>query len=124
MAIAQSVVGYFPDSVVSDLQHGKGLHDETLELPLQPGQAGSKIRVQRGDIDEIRVGPSTKGHTSVQLILKPAANFQLVTAAPTEETLLTAIHDPALTHGPSNLRFVIYVSPVYKQTGSGVFKLA
>jgi hypothetical protein len=123
MAIAQSVVGYFPDSVVQDLQQGKGLHNKTLELPLQPGQAGSKVRVRRDDIDEVRVGPSTQGHTSVQLILKPEANYELVTAPPTEENLLTAINDPALTHGPGNLRFVIYVSPAYKQTEAGAFKL-
>ena len=123
MAIAHSVVGYFPDSVVHDLQQGKGLQNETLELPLQPGQAGSKVRVKRSDVDEVRVGPSIKGHSSVQLILKPEASYDLVSAAPTERDLLTAINDPALIHGGTIPRFVIYASPVYKQTGSGTFTL-
>lgn len=121
MAIAQSVVGYFPDSVVSDLKRGKGLHNETLELPLQPGQAGTKVRVQREDIDEVRVGPSTKGHTSVQLVLKPETNYSLVTTPPTEDAILTPINDPALTHFGPNLRFVIYAGPIYKQSEGGIF---
>lgn len=122
MPVAQSVVGYLADSVVNDLKQGKGLGNQSIELPLQPGQSASRVRVQAKDIDEVRIGPSGKGHTSVQFILKPEASYELVSAAPSEENTLAAIHDPSFVYGISPLRFVIYAFPVYKNE-SGTFKL-
>lgn len=123
MPVAQSVVGYFPDSVVKDLQQGSGLRNETLELPLEPGGA-SRLRVRRSDVEEVRLGPSAKGHTSVQLILKAEAQYDFVSVAPREEELLTPIRDPAFWYGPWRPGpIVIYIGPIYRQKQLGVFTL-
>lgn len=122
MPVAQSVVGYLPDSILNDLKQGKSPKNQPLELPMQPGQSGSRIRIRPEDIEEVRVGPSAKGHTSVQLILKPQANYELVSAAPSEEHALAAIHDPSFVYGAIPIRFVIYAGPIYRNEG-GTFKL-
>lgn len=121
MPVAQSVVGYFPDSVVKDLQQGS-LRQEIVELPLEPG-GHSQLRVRRSDIDEVRLGPSAKGHTSVQVVLKTGASYEFVSVAPSDEQLLTPIRDPAFWYGPWRPGpIVIYIGPIYKQQQLGVFK--
>ena len=123
MSEAQSVIGYVTDDVAKGLQAGKGLGNEVLELPLDPGKNAALIRLQRNDIQEVRVGPSTGGHTSLQLILKADASYDFVSKAPKGAASLTSIQDPAFWYGLGRLRwFVIYVGPIFRQTTAGVFK--
>ena len=123
MATAQSVIGYVPDTVAKELHEGRGLGKELLELPLDPGKHAAQIRVRRNDIHEVRVGPSSGGHTSLQLILKPEASYELIATAPSATESLTAIQDPSFWYGLGRLRwFVIYVGPIFRQLQPGVFK--
>ena len=78
MSASQSVVGFVSDAVAKGLHDGKGLGHEVLELPLEAGKQGTHLRIQRKDIQEVRVGPSSGGHTSLQLILRPDATYDLV----------------------------------------------
>ena len=122
MADSQSIIGYVPDAVAKDLHDGRGLTKELLELPLDPGKQAAHIRVKRNDIHEVRVGASSGGHTSLQLILKPDASYEFVAKASITEGL-TAIQDPAFWYGLGRLRwFVIYVGPIFRQVQPGVFK--
>jgi hypothetical protein len=123
MATAQSVIGFVPDAVAKELHEGRGLGKELLELPLDPGKNSAQIRVRRNDIHEVRVGPSSGGHTSLQLILKPEASYELVATAPGDTESLTAIQDPSFWYGLGRLRwFVIYAGPIFRQQQPGVFK--
>jgi hypothetical protein len=71
----------------------------------------------------VRVGPSSGGHTSLQLILKPEASYELIATAPSATESLTAIQDPSFWYGLGRLRwFVIYVGPIFRQLQPGVFK--
>jgi hypothetical protein len=122
MAESQSIIGYVPDAVAHDLQSGKGLGKGPLELPLDPGKKAAHIRVNPNDIHEVRIGPSSGGHTSLQLVLKPEADYEFVAKASKAEGL-TAIQDPAFIYGLGRLRwFVIYVGPIFRQQQLGVFK--
>jgi len=123
MSASQSVVGFVPDALAKGLHDGKGFAHDVLELPLEAGKQGTHLRVRRNDIHEVRVGPSKAGHTSLQLILKPEATYELVAKAPKEAELLTAIQDPAFLYGLGRLHwFVIYAGPIYRQQ-NGAFKL-
>jgi len=123
MPEAQSVIGFVPDAVAKDLHEGRGLGKEMLELPLDPGKHGALLRVQRNDIQEVRVGPSSGGHTSLQLILKSDASYEFVAKAARGAEGLTAIQDPAFWYGLGRLRwFVIYAGPIFRQEQPGVFQ--
>lgn len=125
MPVAQSVFGYFTDAIVKDLQQGSGLRSETVELPVEPGKSKSQIRVRRSDIEEVRLGPTSKGHTSVQIILKPEASYEFVSLAPREEDLLTTIQDPVFGHFPPWRPgpIVIYAGPTWRQQLNGTFQV-
>ena len=123
MPVSQSVIGYVPDEVAKELHEGRGLATELLELPLDPGKHSAHIRIRRNDIHEVRVGPSSGGHTSLQLILKPEASYDLVGKAPSDAESLTAIQDPTFWYGLGRLRwFVIYAGPIFRQQQPGVFQ--
>ena len=81
MTSAQSIVGYVPDAVAKELDQGKGLRDQTLELPLDPKQGAAKLRVKLNDIEEVRVGPSAGGHTGLQIVLRPEAKYEISATA-------------------------------------------
>src|SRR5581483_1326087 len=98
MPLAQSVVGYLSDSALKDLQ-AAAHKNATIELPLEPGKQGSHVQVQRADVDELRLGPSANGYTSVQIILKPKANFNFVSAGPLQEDVLSVLRDPSYIYG-------------------------
>ena len=123
MSEAQSVIGYVPDAVAKELQAGRGLGKEVLELPLDPAKNAAHIRVKHSDIAEVRVGPSTSGHTSLQLILKPEATYELFGIK--SSGVLTAIQDPSYWYGLGRLKwFVIYVGPILRPTAQvGGFQL-
>jgi hypothetical protein len=125
MPVAQSVIGYVPDAVAKELHAGRGLGKEVLELPLDPGKHSAQIRVKHSDIAEVRVGPSTGGHTGLQLILKPEATYEIFGVGSVGADELTAIQDPSFWYGLGRLRwFVIYVGPILRPTAlSGGFKL-
>ena len=119
---AQAVVGYLPDALVKELRSGQGLGKHRLELPLDPGK-GASVHVQPSDVQEVRVGPSHGGQTSVQLVLRPGAEYDIVTKATVKSDALTAIADPGLTSVLARLQwFVIYVGPIFRQDGGGVLR--
>lgn len=123
MAESQSVIGYVPDAVAKELAAGRGLGKGPLELPLDPGKQAAHIRLDPQHIHEVRVGASSGGHTSLQLVLKPEATYEFVAKASGIEGL-TAIQDPAYWYGLGRLRwFVIMVGPIYRQLQPGSFKL-
>jgi hypothetical protein len=104
MATAQSVIGPVPDAVAKDLQEGRGISKELLELRLDPGKHAAQIRVRRNDIYGVRVGPSSGGHTNMQLILKPEPSYELIATAPSVPESLTAIQDSSFWYGLGRLR--------------------
>jgi hypothetical protein len=123
MSAAQSVIGYVSDEIAKGLHAGQGLGKDQLELPLDPGKHAAHLRVHTNDIQEVRVGPSKGGQTSLQLILKAEASYEIVSRAP-QGTELTSIQDPAFWYGLGRPRwFVIYVGPIFRPTKTGVLQL-
>lgn len=113
MASAQSIVGYVPDAVAKELHAGKGLRDQTLELPLDPGKGAAKLRVKLNDIEEVRVGPSAGGHTGLQVVLRPEAKYEVVATAIGKD--FQAIRDPVFWYGLGRPGWVaIFVGPIYR----------
>jgi hypothetical protein len=122
MPLAQSVVGYLPDSLLKDLSQAGAHKSNTIELPLEPGKQASHIQVQRSDIDELRLGPSANGYTSVQIILKPKATFNFVSAGLQQDDMLSVLRDPSFIYGLGRLQWIaIYVGPILRQQ-DGIFK--
>jgi hypothetical protein len=113
------VIGYIPDSVAQQLRTGRGMTDDTLELPLEPGKRETRVRIRRADINEVRLGPSTEGHTGVQMVLKPDARYELVAESGAGDPL-RSIADPAYWYGLGRLRwFVIYAGPIFRPVENG-----
>ncbi len=120
MSASQSVVGFVSDSVAKSLQGGK-LGGDTLEIPLEPGKDSTHVRIRHADVAEVRLGPSSGGHTGVQLILKPNAGYEMVVKQSAED--FVPINDLSLTWAWRRNWFVIYAGPIYRPgTAPGTFK--
>jgi hypothetical protein len=108
MSAAQSVIGYVPDAVAKELQHSGKIGRDTIEVPLEAGKQGSLLRVRHADVAELRLGPSRDGHTGIQIVLNPGAQYETVH---TSNTDLTALRDPGLFYHPWPGPIVIYIRP-------------
>jgi len=123
MSAAQAIVGFLPDSVAKELHAGRGFSQEQLAVPLDPGKGATSLRVRPADIHEVRLGPSRDGHTSVQLVLKPDADFEIVGKASLSADALITLADPGLASVLARLQwFVIYAGPVLRQDATGQFR--
>jgi len=116
MSASQSVIGYIPDKTVEELrQSGKLGAKDLIEIPLEAGKQESLLRVRHQDVEELRLGPSRDGHTSVQIVLKPGAQYEYTRTATAD---LQALRDPGLLFPFWPGVIVIYVRPRFTLTNN------
>ena len=71
-----AVIGYLPDAAAKAA--AKGGMKEPLRVSLELGKDQSQVHIEPGDVLGVMLGPSQKGETSVQVLLKPGASVQTV----------------------------------------------
>ncbi len=94
MQVAHSVIGFVPDDEAKRLQAGGS---DVVEVPIQAGKRETLVRIKQQDVDEVRLGPSRGGHTSVQLMLKPGASYDYVLKPSADDFM--QIFEPGLHYG-------------------------
>jgi len=103
-----AVVGFLPDAAAKAAAQG---HPKTaLEVRLDQGSDEMHVSIQPGDVIGVLLGPSQKGETAVQVLVKPDAKLNTVTRGTAADLLLKPIRDPGLfrLRPPVN---VIYYDP-------------
>lgn len=71
-----AVIGYLPDATAKAA--AKGGLKEALRVSLEQGKDHAQVHIEPGDVLGVLTGPSQKGETSVQVLLKPGASVQTV----------------------------------------------
>ncbi|MEJ0076164.1 MAG: hypothetical protein WDO17_12070 [Alphaproteobacteria bacterium] len=104
-----AVIGYLPDATAQAAARG-GLK-ETLRVSLEQGKDQAQVHIDPADVLGVMMGPSQKGETAVQVLLKPSASVQ--TVARTSFTDWRGIPDWNLVHPGRPPIVAIYVHPQY-----------
>ena len=104
MKTAYGITGYLPARVAKALSAGKS--EKSVDVRVERGSDDVLLRVQASQISEVRLGPSTKGETGVQLIFKKQ---------PTVETVIR-------TQVPAGVR--LFDDPILKRVGPGIGPVA
>ncbi|MBV8600784.1 MAG: hypothetical protein JO359_04380, partial [Candidatus Eremiobacteraeota bacterium] len=86
----RTVIGWVPDEFRETMGNSPALG---IELPLEP--AGETIvRVRHTQLEEIRVGPSERGYTALELSFKPNASFEVYAAVEASNGWEGSVFDP------------------------------
>ena len=104
-----AVIGYLPDAAAKAA--AKGGMKEPLRVSLELGKDQSQVHIEPGDVLGVMLGPSQKGETSVQILLKPGASVQTVSR--TSFTDWRGIPDWNLVNPGRPPIVAIYVHPQY-----------
>lgn len=120
MSSVQSLIGYVPDEFVRQMGDSPAVG---IELPLEPG-SDVIVRIRHSQIDEARVGPSSDGYTSLQLILKPNATYELYATVSVAEESRAPVFDPAFWYRLLWARRAIFTGPpIFRPDASGRFRV-
>jgi hypothetical protein len=105
-----AVIGYLPDAAAKAA--AKGGLKEPLRVSLEQGKDNAQVHIEPGDVLGVMMGPSQKGETSVQILLKPGASVQTVSRSAATDWL-RGIPDWSLVNPGRPPIVVIYVHPQY-----------
>lgn len=118
MSAVHSIVGYVPDEFAREMGDSPAVG---LELPLEPG-SDIIVRIRHSQIEEVRVGPSSDGYTSLQLILKPDASYELYAMVSTADELRAPVFDPEFWSKVVSRGRLVFTGPIFRPDASGRFK--
>lgn len=92
-----AVTGYVKDSLAGQLktqEHWSNIG--MVEVNVERGFDEVMMRVNLGDVTEVRTGASIKGETLVQFILRDAFNVETVIRTTADIKGITRLYDPTL----------------------------
>ena len=90
MSEVHAVVGYLPDATAKAAAQGN--LKEALQVRLEQGKDDHHVKINHADVLGVLTGASSKGETSVQVLLKPSAKIDTVSRSSAAE-FLRPIHD-------------------------------
>jgi len=120
MSASRTLIGYVPDDFVQQMGNSPATG---IELPLEPGSEVI-IRIRHSQIEEARVGSSSDGYTTLQLVLKPNATYELYAAVSTADESRAPIFDPEFWQRQLTAQRTPLTGPVFRPDASGRFRAA
>jgi hypothetical protein len=95
MKEAFAVTGYLPKEIAEQLGSGK-IGGASVDLRAESGSDLVVMRVKMTEISEVRMGPSAKGETLVQIILAEKAQVETVVSTEANLQGLRRFNDPVV----------------------------
>lgn len=107
MSEVHAVIGYLPDAAAKAAVQGH--LKEPLQVRMEQGKDEMHVKIDHADVLGVLTGASSKGETSVQILLKPGAKIDTVSRG-AADLFLRPIRDFGLFpfRPPIN---VIYIDP-------------
>jgi len=91
MSEVHAVVGYLPDAAAKAAAQGH--LKEALQVRLEQGKDETHVKIDHADVLGVLTGASSKGETSVQVLLKPGAKVETASRGVAADLLLRPIRD-------------------------------
>ena len=91
---AFGVTGFVPSELAERLEDGG---DDVVEVRVASGRDDVVMRVKRADVAEVRLGATSDGETTVQLILDEGHEVETVLRHKATVEGVMRFHDPALS---------------------------
>ena len=95
--LAYAATGYVSADVAARLRaEGRSALPDYVDVQVEPGEDEVVMRVRREDVADVRLGPTTEGHTGVQLILNEGHEVETVTKLRRQHVGIHRFADPTI----------------------------